>query len=84
MKRLMWIAVNLLTGLFVTINSVAGYAISGIGEGSSPNIKILGLAAVWMIGFALQLKKKLRAIGLISTFIPVVVILYVYIKVSMM
>lgn len=84
MKRIIWIAVNVLTGVFVIINSVVGYAISGMGEGSTNNFMILGLAAIWAIGLVLQLMKKGRAIGLIITFIPVVFIVYVYIKASMM
>ena len=75
---------NLLTGIFVIINSVVGYGISGMGEGSTNNVMILGLAAIWAIGLVLQLMKKGRAIGLIITFMPVVFIVYVYIKASMM
>lgn len=84
MKRIIWITVNLLTGIFVIINSVVGYGISGMGEGSTNNVMILGLAAIWAIGLVLQLMKKGRAIGLIITFMPVVFIVYVYIKASMM
>ncbi|PIC80605.1 hypothetical protein CSV75_02095 [Sporosarcina sp. P18a] len=84
LRRIIWIAVNLLTGVFVILNSVVGYAISGMGEGSTNNAMILGLAAVWAIGLILQLMKKGRAIGLIITFIPVGFIVYIYIKASMM
>ncbi|PIC83847.1 hypothetical protein [Sporosarcina sp. P1] len=84
MKRIIWIAVNLLTGVFVIINSVVGFGISGMGEGSTNNFMILGLAAIWAIGLVLQLMKKGRAIGLLITFIPVVFIVYIYIKASMM
>lgn len=84
MKRIIWIAVNLLTGVFVIINSVVGFGISGMGEGSTNNFMILGLSAIWAIGLVLQLMKKGRAIGLLITFIPVVFIVYVYIKASMM
>lgn len=55
-----------------------------MGEGSTNNVMILGLAAIWAIGLVLQLMKKGRAIGLIITFMPVVFIVYVYIKASMM
>ncbi|ARJ37841.1 hypothetical protein CSV71_03860 [Sporosarcina sp. P21c] len=84
MKRIIWIAVNLLSGVFVIINSVVGFGISGMGEGSTNNFMILGLAAIWAIGLVLQLKKKGRAIGLLITFIPVMFIVYIYLKASMM
>ncbi|PIC87251.1 hypothetical protein CSV72_04570 [Sporosarcina sp. P20a] len=78
MNRILFIVVNIFTGLFVLINSVVGYGISGMGENSTHNIAILGLIVVWVVGLALQLSKKIRVFGFVITFIPVLFILYIY------
>ncbi|PIC57856.1 hypothetical protein CSV80_05975 [Sporosarcina sp. P12(2017)] len=78
MNRILFIVVNIFTGLFVLINSVVGYGISGMGEDSTPNIAILGLIVIWAVGLALQLSKRIRVLGFIITFIPVMFILYMY------
>lgn len=84
MNTVLFIVVNIFTGLFVLINSVVGYGISGMGEGSANSIAILGLIVVWAVGLVLQLNKKMRILGFIITFIPVVFILYVYFKAATM
>ena len=84
MNRVLFIVVNIFTGLFVLINSVVGYGISGMGEGSAHNIAILGLIVIWAVGLLLQLSKKVRIIGFVISFIPVVYILYIYFKAATM
>ncbi|PID15661.1 hypothetical protein CSV63_07750 [Sporosarcina sp. P34] len=78
MNRILFIAVNILTGIFVLINSIVGYGISGMGEDSTHNIAILGLIVVWAVGLALQVSKRIWVLGFVVTFIPVVFILYLY------
>ena len=78
LNRILFIAINIFTGLFVLINSVVGYGISGLGEDSTHNIAILGLIVVWIVGLAFQLSKRIRVLGFVITFIPALFILYIY------
>jgi hypothetical protein len=84
LNKTMFIVVNVITGLFVTISSVLGYGFSGIGEGSTNDFTILIWLFIWIIGLFLQFRLKARVIGLIITLIPVAYFLYVYIAAVMM
>lgn len=84
MKKIMFIAINILTGLFVSISSAIGYGFSGLGEGSANDSRIWLWLVIWALGLVLQFKQPTRTIGLIITFIPVVFFLFVYISAANM
>lgn len=83
MNKIILIMINVITGLFVGINTVIGYGLSGIGEGSTNDIRILLLMVVWVIGLILQLTLARKWVGLIVTFLPVVFIIYTFLAVVM-
>lgn len=68
--------INILTGLFVVLNSVIGYSISGIGESSTNNSILFVWVLIWAIGLILQFNAKLIFKGLLVTFIPVIYFIY--------
>jgi len=83
-NKALLIVVNVITGLFVTISSVVGYAFSGIGEGSSNDFTIFIWLFIWIIGLCLQFKLKTRVMGFIITLIPVAFFVYIYVAAVMM
>lgn len=78
MNKIMLIVINVITGLFVGINTLIGYGLSGIGEGSTNNIRIFMLMVVWVVGLILQLTLANKLIGLVITFIPVIFLILLY------
>ncbi|MBM7578170.1 hypothetical protein [Jeotgalibacillus terrae] len=78
MNKIILIIINVITGLFVGINTLIGYGLSGIGEGSTNNIRIFMLMVVWIIGLILQLTLENKLIGLVITFIPVIFIILLF------
>lgn len=84
MNKKLLIVINIVTGLFVVLNSIVGFAMSGIGEVSTNNIAIFVWVLVWAIGLALQFKQRTQVVGLIVTFIPVVYFIYLYTAAAMM
>ncbi|KIL51599.1 hypothetical protein KP77_11110 [Jeotgalibacillus alimentarius] len=78
MNKIMLIVINVITGLFVGINTLIGYGLSGIGEGSTNNIRIFMLMVIWVVGLILQLTLANKLIGLVITFIPVIFLILLY------
>ncbi|MBM7578171.1 hypothetical protein [Jeotgalibacillus terrae] len=78
MNKIMLIMINVITGLFVGINTVLGYLFSGFQEGFDNDTRILLLMVVWVIGLILQLTITKKWIGLVVTFLPVIFIILLY------
>lgn len=84
MNKNFLITINIITGIVVIAISLVGYAMSGIGEGSTNNIAYLGLILVWAIGLALEFKQRTQVLGLIIIFTPIAFFGFVYFAASMM
>ncbi|RJS58887.1 hypothetical protein CJ483_01440 [Bacillus sp. PK3_68] len=83
MSRIVWIIMNVVTGLFVAFSSFIGFLISGIADTDEPtnDYRILIWLLVWIIGLVLQYKLETRLLGIIISLIPAVYFIYVYISV---
>lgn len=77
-----WIGINVVTGILITILTFLAYAIAGIAEGPQPlrSVFWIGLWIVWLLGLNLQLGRKTRTVGIGLTFAPLVYYAYLFVK----
>lgn len=74
---------NAVSGLFVLILSL-WMSGPGIGETDTPIYRwyFMMLFVLWVIGFSVQFKKRMRMVGIVITLVPVIYYLVLLLRVS--
>lgn len=74
---------NAISGVFVLLLSL-WMSGPGIAETDTPTYRgyFMLLFVLWIIGFSLQFKKRMRIVGIVITLVPVIYYLILFLRVS--